>query len=199
MHSFHTTTLLMLFCIQSLTAQSLATLIPTNTSGTDVFWKELQQLCGYAFHGSVTFAAATDTTFRDKTLTMHVRACSKDIIRIPFFVGEDASRTWVLTRKDNRILLKHDHRHRDGTEDDLTQYGGWSTHSGADTIQIFPVDQFTIELLPATVANIWWIELVPGSHFTYNLRRVNTDRRFSVRFDLTKPVAAPEAPWGWKD
>jgi hypothetical protein len=28
---------------------------------------------------------------------------------------------------------------------------------------------------------------------------VNTERRFSVRFDLTKPVAAPEAPWGWKD
>jgi len=40
---------------------------------------------------------------------------------------------------------------------------------------------------------------VPGKYFTYNLRRMGTDRLFSIRFDIAMPVAAPEAPWGWKD
>ncbi|MFM9948009.1 MAG: hypothetical protein ACKV1O_08735 [Saprospiraceae bacterium] len=46
---------------------------------------------------------------------------------------------------------------------------------------------------------MWWIDLVPGKYFTYNLRRVNTDRLFTVRFDLEKPIPAPGKPWGWRD
>jgi hypothetical protein len=53
--------------------------------------------------------------------------------------------------------------------------------------------------LPAAATNVWWVELVAGKFFTYNLRRIGTDRLFTIRFDLTKPVAIPYAPWGWKD
>src|SRR5687767_3550716 len=67
-----------------------------------VFWKELQKLCGKAFVGAVAAAPADDTTFKDKALVMHVRSCEKDRIRIPFVVGEDRSRTWVLTRSEYR-------------------------------------------------------------------------------------------------
>ena len=35
----------------------------------------------------------------------------------------------------------------------------------------------------------------PGESFTCALRREATGRRFRVRFDLTKPVSAPPAPW----
>ncbi len=161
-----------------------------------VFWTELHKLCGVAYAGTITHAAAHDTTFTGRDLIMHVRSCTPDTIRIPFVVGDDRSRTWVLTLEDGRIRLRHDHRHADGSPDVITQYGGLATHAGADTLQIFPVDPYTVDLLPATAANVWWLELVPGSHFTYNLRRVNTDRRFSVRFDLTTPVPAPAGPWG---
>ena len=55
---------------------------------------------------------------------MHVRSCKDKTIRIPFFVGDDKSRTWVFTMsKSNLITLKHDHRHKDGSEDKITQYG----------------------------------------------------------------------------
>src|SRR5687767_13163986 len=92
-----------------------------------VFWKELQKLCGKAFVGAVAAAPADDTTFKDKALVMHVRSCEKDRIRIPFVVGEDRSRTWVVTRSEYRILLKHDHRHEDGAPDKVTMYGGLTT------------------------------------------------------------------------
>lgn len=168
---------------------------PPNT----VFWRELQKLCGKAYTGTLAAAPADDTTFKDKSLVMHVRACEPDRIRIPFFVGDDRSRTWVLTRMKDRILLKHDHRHKDGTPDAVTMYGGLSTNIGLPTRQMFPADQETANTIPAAAPNVWWIELVPGEHFSYNLRRMGSERHFSIKFDLKTTVAAPEAPWGWKD
>jgi hypothetical protein len=164
-----------------------------------VFWTELQKLCGKAFAGTVAAAPADDTTFKDKTLVMHVRSCEKDRIRIPFVVGQDRSRTWVLTQRDDTILLKHDHRHEDGTPDKVTMYGGLTTSVGMPARQMFPADQETVRTIPAAATNVWWIDLVPGEHFTYNLRRLGTERYFSIRFDLKTPVRTPAAPWGWKD
>ena len=182
-----------LIAVSTVTVQAQA-----ETADT-VFWKELQKLCGKAFVGVVAAAPADDTTFKDKTLVMHVRSCEKDRIRIPFFVGEDRSRTWVLTHKENRILLKHDHRHEDGTPDKVTMYGGLTTSVGMPTRQMFPADQETVNTIPAAATNVWWIDLVPGEHFSYNLRRMGSERYFSIKFDLKTPARAPEAPWGWKD
>ncbi|HLM00996.1 MAG TPA: hypothetical protein VK400_08055 [Pyrinomonadaceae bacterium] len=167
--------------------------------GGAAFWRELQKICGKAFPGSVVAAPADDTTFKDKELVMHVRSCEAERIRIPFMVGTDRSRTWVLTRQKGKILLKHDHRHEDGTPDKITQYGGLTANNGSATMQVFPADRQTVDILPAAAANVWWIELVPGDYFTYNLRRMGTERYFSIRFDLKTPIKAPLAPWGWKD
>lgn len=172
---------------------------PKPEPGMNVFWKELQKLCGKAFAGSVAAAPADDTTFKDKALVMHVRACEKDRIRIPFMVGDDRSRTWVLTRKGNRIELRHDHRHEDGKPDAVTMYGGWTVSDGMATRQMFPADQKTVDVIAAAATNVWWIDLVPGQHYTYNLRRMGSERYFSIRFDLTKEIKAPLPPWGWKD
>jgi hypothetical protein len=130
---------------------------------------------------------------------MHVRTCEKDRIRIPFFVGEDKSRTWVLTRQNDRILLKHDHRHEDGKPDAVTMYGGLTTNEGSATRQMFPADQETVKVIAAAASNVWWIDLMPNEFFSYNLRRMGTDRFFSIKFDLKKEIPAPSAPWGWKD
>ncbi len=175
-------------------------------SPVDAFWTELQRLCGKAFSGSVAADTSNSPDFAGKTLVMHVRSCEPDRIRIPFLVGDDRSRTWVLVRKGDRVQLKHDHRHEDGRPDAVTMYGGWSTNAGMTTRQFFPADEETSKVVPAptgnapsAAANTWWLELVAGSHFSYNLRRLASDRYFSVRFDLTKEVKAPPAPWGWKD
>ena len=182
-----------------LIAASTAAVQAQAESPNSVFWKELQKLCGKAFAGTVTAAPVDDTTFKDKTLVMHVRSCEKDRIRIPFVVGEDRSRTWMLTLNESRILLKHDHRHEDGTPDKVTMYGGLTTSVGMPTRQMFPADQETVDIIPAAATNVWWIELIPGEHFSYNLRRMGSERYFSIKFDLKTPVKAPAAPWGWKD
>ena len=167
------------------------------TTEANEFWNTLQTLCGKSFEGQLELPE-NDEDFGGKQLVMHVRSCEDNVIKIPFFVGEDKSRTWVLTFEDDRIQLKHDHRHEDGSEDDVNMYGGKTTNSGQATIQTFPADQHTKTIIPAASTNIWWITL-DDNQFTYNLRRLGTERVFRVSFDLTKTIETPEAPWGWKE
>lgn len=167
-----------------------------DTTGAKQFWDALNKYCGKTFEGKIVNAPAGDN-FRDKRLVMHVLSCSTDKILIPFNVGDDRSRTWILTHANGRIELKHDHRHEDGTSDKVTMYGGTISNSGLPGLAVFPADEETATIIPAAANNVWWITLDETS-FTYNLRRIGTDRFFSVSFDLTNEIEKPEASWGWE-
>lgn len=167
------------------------------TSPADDFWRNLRALCGNAYEGKVIEGtAANDAAFKESRLVMHVRKCTDAEIWIALHVGENRSRTWVITRTPTGLRLKHDHRHEGGSEDKVTQYGGDHAAPGTATRQEFPADAFTAELLPAAKTNIWTMEIVPNRSFAYALRRDAEGRRFRIEFDLTTPVAAPPPPWG---
>ena len=102
------------------------------------------------------------------------------------------------TRTSAGLRLKHDHRHRDGSEDRVTQYGGDAATPPEAKRQLFPADDFTKDLLrregnSAGVENVWAVEHRPGL-FAYELRRPG--RYFRVEFDLDRPAATPPAAWG---
>ena len=167
------------------------------SSGAQQFWDALKSHCGKAYEGKLA-PHVTNDAFSGKKLTMYVRTCDDGTITIPFYVGGDRSRTWVLTFENDRIKLKHDHRHEDGSEDTITQYGGTSTNSGLPGLQFFPADSETAELIGYASTNVWWMT-VDEKTFTYNLKRIGTENpAFNVIFDLTDPVEAPPAPWGWE-
>ena len=160
------------------------------------FWSALTALCGKAYGGRVAESVPPDTVMSRQALVMHVRECSADTIRIPFHVGENRSRTWVITRTASGLRLKHDHRHEDGAPDSVTQYGGDTRDAGTPTKQEFHADSLTASLIPAARTNVWTIEVEPGRLFVYALRREGSDRRFRAEFDLTTTVEMPPAPWG---
>lgn len=153
-------------------------------------WAAIQPLCGKAFEGRlVEGTEPSDAAIGRERLVMHVRACSDSEIRIPFHVGADHSRTWILTRTEDVVRLRHEHRHEDGTEDDVSGYGGEARGPAIDDLTIdFPADPYTASLLPAAASNIWTIAVDPGQTFTYALRREAQGRRFRVEFDLGAPV-----------
>lgn len=167
----------------------------------DAFFARLQLLCGQAFAGRLAAHDASDLAAFAGTAVMHVRDCSTDRVRIPFHVGTDRSRTWVVTRTADGLRLKHEHRHEDGSADATDLYGGDSAgaHAGSARRQEFPADaaskaMFSAAGMNASIDNVWAIEIDPGQRFVYELRRPN--RHFSVEFDLATPVAAPPSPWG---
>ncbi|MBA3677431.1 MAG: hypothetical protein H0W74_08525 [Sphingosinicella sp.] len=174
--------------------------VPQTPSPQQDFFRRLTALCGNAYEGSVASPPVeADASFVGKKLVMHVRDCSADEIRIPFHVGQDRSRTWVISRHATGLRLKHDHRHEDGSEDKLTQYGGDTLAEGTALRQEFPADQFSKDMfgrknIPQSATNIWAMEVEPGTLFAYELRRPG--RFFRVHFDLDRPVAAPPPPWG---
>jgi|SRR5690606_18051649 len=167
-----------------------------DTTGAKQFWDALALHCGKAFAGEIVGGPAGED-FKGKALVMHLRSCNDNEILIPFNVGDNRSRTWVLKYDKGRIELKHDHRQRDGGPDTLTMYGGTTTNDGLPHLAVFPADGQTAELIPAAAPNVWWIT-IDGNTFTYNLRRLGTDRLFSVAFDLSRPIEVPEPSWGWE-
>lgn len=163
----------------------------------DAFWSSILELCGQAFERI------------DAPFVMHVRQCYPDEIRIPVHVFDEEeeswnrSRTWILTRTDEGIRLKHDHRYPDGSEEAVTQYGGDTDEVGTAGIQTFPADTFTQEvigeLVPGAQNNIWRMEITPGEVFAYRLTRSTFDNALRWAFDLTNPINPPPAPWGYEE
>ena len=163
--------------------------------------QRLASHCNQAFEGRITANEPADPNdpFVGQRLVMHVRECGERELKVPFHVGDDHSRTWVITRTDSGLRLKHDHRHQDGTDDVLTMYGGDTVQPGTERRQEFPVDQFSKDLFErekrqVSMTNVWAMEIEPKQTFVYELARPG--RLFRVEFDLTTPVEAPPAPWG---
>lgn len=157
-----------------------------------VFFDNVRSLCGQAFQGTVTTGDAADQDFRSARLVAHFRDCeTADEIGIPFGVGEERSRRWVLMRTDDGLRLKHDHRDENGVPHGFHWYGGDAREPGTADRQEFPVDQESIDQFLAADAavsttNVWAMEMRPGEVFVYELSRPG--RHLRIEFDLTRPV-----------
>lgn len=167
----------------------------------DAFFSAIKQHCGKAFTGKIAVDNAPSEAFKNKALIMHVRKCSERELQVPFHIGDDASRTWIITKTGSGLSLKHDHRHHDGSHDAQTMYGGHTVDAGWDTAQSFPADQYSKELfvsqgIPQSVGNTWQMFIYPEK-FSYRL--VRQGREFRVDFDLTKAITPPKAPWGYEN
>ena len=163
----------------------------------DDFWTSLVAMEGKSFNGELVIGTEpSDKDFMKGQAIMYVWKVSDTEIKIPFHIGDDHSRTWVLRKTESGIQLKHDHRKPDGSEDAVTQYGGDTFAKGTPIRQEFKADKFTGDLLAASARNIWAMEVEPGKRFVYELRREHEDRFFRVEFDLTKEVPTPPPVWG---
>lgn len=181
----------------------------------DAFWNALSSHCGNAYAGEIVSEDERDADWQGRDMIAHWAQCDERVIAIAFHMedperedGWDRSRTWVVTRTDAGLRLKHDHRHDDGEPDAVTMYGGDTADDGSATAQDFPVDQesialFTREGLDASLTNVWRLEVTPADsadpYFVYQLtRRNDPTRRFRVRFDASKKVEPPPPAWGRK-
>lgn len=161
--------------------------LSSNTGKEKEFISNLRQFCGKSYTGKTVFPEAEKDPFKGQELKIFFEYCSETTIRIPFHVGEDKSRTWVLTLDEKGLLLKHDHRHEDGTPDEITMYGGYAKAGSNALEQYFPADEYTANLIPVAATNEWTLMLSKDKKtLSYILKR-DDKMRFRADFDLSKP------------
>lgn len=157
------------------------------------FWANLEEHCGMAYPGHAGIIregdARRDSLYAGYEMVSHFRQCFDDELRIPGHIGEDRSRTWILTVVNGGLDLRHDHREEDGSDSEVTMYGASTAEPGSPLRQEFVRDG----------PGYWVLELAPEENrFSYG----NHDgEEWLVRFDfdLGEPVAPPPPPWGYED
>ena len=181
-------------------ALSCAAPQPEPITASDAWFGALSQHCGNAYAGKLTYEPEGDDMLTGtETLIVHFRECSDSLIKAPFHIElEDAqdwnrSRTWIFTKHADNLELRHDHRNPDGTDDEVTMYGGFSRDEGTAIRHEFKSEPRSLE---SGVFRGWRIEVVPGVRYTYGTIQ-DTTWTWRIDFDLSTPIEAPPAPWGF--
>jgi len=145
--------------------------VRTGLAAQRAFFENLRALCGQTFGGRTIFAPVTDRTFEPARLYMVVKDCDGDEIRIPFIVGEDASRTWVFQMRKDSLKFFHEHLRPDGTAHEPSGFGGNATADGSPVFQSFPDFDATADTPPAE-RRVWRLRLdTEHKLFVYYLDR----------------------------
>jgi hypothetical protein len=91
------------------------------------------------------------------------------------------------------LELRHDHRTKQGEDDDVTMYGGFSHGDGTLIRHEFQSLERTAE---SGYFRGWRVEIEPGVRYTYGTVRGN-EWSWRIDFDLSKPLTElPPSPWG---
>ena len=145
---------------------------PALDTNQQAFFDRVKSMCGARYEGESVYPEDPGDAFRGQLLVAVIESCTDDEIRIPLLVGPDASRTWVLKRTTAGLQFKHDHRHEDGTPDEVTLYGGVAADPGSHLSQSFPADSYTADLIPEASTNEWFLSFSEdGQELTYYLER----------------------------
>ena len=196
------------FCAAVVAITGLTAFAPANQNNNgqllaeqSAFMQQFQPYCGQAFNATIVQDNQPSPAW-DHPLVVHIRDCEENVVRMPLHVGDDRSRTWVLTQHPGYIDFQHIHLHEDGSADAVSPYGGQTLASGSATIQAFPVDEASKALfiengLDVSVANTWTIQFVDAQTMSYKLSRPG--RIFEVQVDLSQPIDLPPPAWGYHD
>ncbi len=154
------------------------------------FLNNIARLCGQTFAGRESFIADGRESWADKNFVMHVTVCEEDRVYVPFHLDDDRSRTWMFLVEDGRLRFRHDHRHADGTPEEITLYGGYADGDGTTLLQSFPADEYTCELIPTACNAVWRVFLSEDLlTFTYQLL-YQEELLFEGSFDISRNIAA---------
>lgn len=171
------------------------------TSNQAKFFDSVKALCGKAFSGGIIEDTANSAAYGGKKFILHIRDCSDSQIKMPLHIDDNSSRILILTKSDAKsggsIKLQHDHRHSDGSSDDLTLYGGSTSSAGTPNNQAFPESAESIEITKTygkgrTYPSVWSI-ILGTEDIVYQVVRPGRTIKIQVKFSDT--VANPATAW----
>jgi len=183
-----------------LTGQVAANMPDASAPAFEQFFQQLSAQCGKAYPGKLTLEPEGDDMLTGtELLIVHFRECSDTQLKVPFHIELEAtedwnrSRTWIFTKHADKLELRHDHRTKQGDDDKVTMYGGFSFGEGDVIRHEFQSVERTTE---SGYFRGWRIEIEPGVRYTYGTVR-GSEWSWRIDFDLSQPLTElPPAPWG---
>ena len=163
-----------------------------------VFWNNIQEHCGNVYEGELADATPFYQTFDADLIRIHVRECTDELTHISLHIDDNHSRNLLITKTEGNLLLKHDHRNEDGTEEEITQYGGFAEQPGLENRQIFWADSHTADILPERFDNFWFLDIMDEQTLAYGVHWPIQGNSIRMEFDISEPVDAPPSPWGYE-
>lgn len=145
------------------------------------FFDNLTSLCGESFEGAATYPDDPGHVLVDTRLVATIVNCTDTLIEIDLVRdGDTWHTTWVVEKREDGLHLYHDHigdKEYDDGEEPLTGYGGYADDRGTATLQVFPADDHTAEILPEAETNVWMMDLdLEEGRFVYYLERHDEPR-----------------------
>jgi hypothetical protein len=163
---------------------------PDPAAAQRAFFENMRAFCGQTFGGRTILAPAEDRTFEPARLYMVVAECGENEIRVPFIVGDDASRTWIFQLRDGRLTFFHRHVRPDGTEHEVSGFGGHASDDGKASFQSFP-DFWATDDTAEAERRVWRLRIdEPNDLFVYYLDR-GGQPAYRLVFWLGPPSPAP--------
>ena len=163
---------------------------PTLAKPTKSFYDKLQGYCGRQLPGVVLYPTGKEAPFQGLEITMMVEACSTKEIRMPIQVGPKIYRTLILGQDKNGYTLRHENKRADGTQAEISMYGGQTNGTNDSYLLLFPADGYSRQLLGAELNYAW--SLAFNSDKSTLSYMIENDGKLTLQidFDLTHPVAA---------
>lgn len=152
----------------------------------DQFFAAVSSHCGHSLYGRLVSNDTRDAALIGKAIVGRFALCTASEVRINIAVGDDTSRTWVISRTPGGLRLKHLHLHKDGTEEEVSRYGGDATRPGTAQRQEFPPDAFSKDLFARrerpwdTTKAFWAVEARPSEFYAHELRDPAIGRFFRL-------------------
>ena len=164
---------------------SACTSEPTRKSFLDNY----ADYCGYAYRGESTVVELGEGSPLDGAdLVMIMDECTDGEVRMPFYVDDDRSRTWIMREVEGRLHLSHDHRNPDGSEQEANLYGGYADDEGDAETAYFPSDEETIAARPSREINRWSKSFDHENQRYYYRLYLRDTLRYEAAFDLSNPL-----------
>lgn len=184
---------------------------------TLAFLRAFMPWCGQSVTGTIVVDNAKDPRFDGKDLRLQIADChaltsavsqaslkpsAEPLLRMPFQVGTDKSRTWLFSLTAQGLHFQHQHLHADGQPDTVSMYGGYLAQVEVlPSLQVrydFPADEFSKSMftkhnMAVSNANTWQIVLQYDAHqrlIAMQYQLVRPGRQFVVRFEFTPPTSA---------
>jgi len=120
---------------------------------------------------------------------LEVAQCNQKEIRMPIYINEKIYRTLILSQDQSNYILRHENKRSDGTQAEISMYGGQTDGKKDAFLLLFPADGYSRQLLGAELNYAWSLAFTSDKSTLSYMIENNGKLTLQIDFDLS-PVAA---------